>query len=152
MPEIMPMLRIFLDSSVLFSAAYSSTGSSRDLIREAIRGNLTLVVSPEVLAETKRNLEKKAPHVLDSYIALLSLLKPEIVETPSKEEVWKAEEYVDPKDSFMIAAAKKAKPDYLVTWDREHLLKVPKVAKESGLTIITPDELMAVIREEWSQP
>ena len=63
-----PMLRVFLDSSVLFSAAYSSTGSSRDLIREAIRGNLTLVVSPEVLDETQRNLEQKAPHVLGSYI------------------------------------------------------------------------------------
>ena len=141
------MLRIFLDASVLFSAAYSSTGSSRALIREAIRGNLTLVVSPEVLEETKRNLEKKAPHVLDSYIALLSLLKPEIVETPSQEDVWEAEEYVHSKDAFIIAAAKKAKPDYLTTWDREHLLKVSEVAKESGLIIITPDELMAVIRE-----
>ncbi len=143
-----PMLRVFLDSSVLFSAAYSSTGSSRDLIREAIRGNLTLVVSPEVLDETQRNLEQKAPHVLGSYLTLLSLSKPEITETPSKEEVWEAEKYVHQKDSFVIAAAKRFNPDYFVTWDREHLLEDPTVAEGSGLTILMPNELMAIVQEK----
>jgi len=142
------MLRVFIDSSVLFSAAYSSTGSSREPVREAIRGNLTLVVSPEVLEETQRNLEQKGPYVLDSYTTLLSLTQPEVVETPSREEVWEAEEYVHQKDSFIIAPAKRARPDYLVTWDREHLLEDPKVAEGSGLTILMPDELMAIIRNQ----
>jgi len=50
------MTRIFLDSSVLFSAAYSSRGRARELILRAARGELTLVVSDLVLEETRRNL------------------------------------------------------------------------------------------------
>jgi predicted nucleic acid-binding protein len=37
-------MRIFIDSSVLFSAAYSGRGHSRDLLLMAIRGDLTLVI------------------------------------------------------------------------------------------------------------
>lgn len=142
------MIRAFLDASALFSAAYSSTGSSRDLIRKAIRGRVILVVSPEVLEETQRNLERKAPHALDTYFTLLSLVEPEVVETPSREEVWEAEEVVHRKDAFIVAAARKAHVDVLVTWDREHLLEAPKVAERSGLDIITPDELVAILKRQ----
>lgn len=142
------MTRAFLDSSALFSAAYSSGGSSRQLIRAAIRGEFTLVISPEVLDETQRNLAKKAPQALHAYSTILSLGEPEIVETPRREEVWEAEEYVHRKDAFIIAAAKRAQVDYLVTWDREHLLDAPKVAERSELTIITPDEMMTIPREQ----
>jgi hypothetical protein len=44
------MIVVFLDASALFSASYSKMGSARDLLREAIRGNLKIVVSQHVLA------------------------------------------------------------------------------------------------------
>ena len=34
------MIRVFFDASVLFAASYSNTGSARDLLREAVRGNV----------------------------------------------------------------------------------------------------------------
>jgi predicted nucleic acid-binding protein len=49
---------------------------------------------------------------------------------------------------LIVAAAIKAKVDYLVTWDRKHFIDDPKVAEKSGLTIITPDELMAIVKEK----
>jgi len=39
------MKRIFVDSSVLFSAGNSSKGHARDLVNMAIRGEVVLVVS-----------------------------------------------------------------------------------------------------------
>lgn len=39
------MMDVFLDASVLFSAAYSKTGASRELIRLGIQGEVKLVIS-----------------------------------------------------------------------------------------------------------
>jgi len=58
------MQRLFVDSSVLFAAAYSRTGHARDLILMAVRGEITLVVSHLVLDETRRNLTESAPERL----------------------------------------------------------------------------------------
>jgi hypothetical protein len=56
------------------------------------------------------------------------------------------QEYVEPKDAAIIAAAIKAHPDYLATLDRKHLLDPPEVAARSGLTILTPGDVLARIR------
>jgi predicted nucleic acid-binding protein len=37
------MMRVFIDSSVLIAASYSSTGASREIIRQGIRGKIELV-------------------------------------------------------------------------------------------------------------
>jgi hypothetical protein len=52
---------VFLDSSVLFAAAYSLAGGARQLLRCAFRGELVLSTSSFVLAETARNISQKAP-------------------------------------------------------------------------------------------
>jgi hypothetical protein len=39
------MIRALLDASVLFAAAYSETGASREIVRRAIRGEVQLVGS-----------------------------------------------------------------------------------------------------------
>jgi hypothetical protein len=43
------------------------------------------------------------------------------------------------KDAPIIAAAILAKPDYLVTFDRKHLIQPPEVAALSGLVIALPE-------------
>ena len=58
------MIRAFLDTSVLYAAAYSETGASREILRQAIRGAVGLVISQLVLEEARRNLQAKAPEVL----------------------------------------------------------------------------------------
>lgn len=141
------MIRVFLNASVLFSASYSETGSSRDLLRKAIRGNLKVVVSRHVLEEAERNLAQKAPEALPAFREVLALVAAEVAEKPSVEELKRAATYINLKDAPIIAAAAKAKADYLVTWDRKHFIDDPKVAERSGLMIITPDELMTLAKE-----
>lgn len=63
-----------------------------------------------------------------------------------KEEVWAAEEYVNPKNALIIAVAIKARPDYLATLDRKHLIDPSKVAMRSGLAIHTPGEVLRKLR------
>jgi putative PIN family toxin of toxin-antitoxin system len=141
------MIRVFLDASVLFSASYSKSGSSRDLLREAMRENLEIVVSQHVLEEVERNLAQKAPEALPAFRELLTLVVAEVAEKPTSEELKRVVTYINLKDAPIVASAIKAKVDYLVTWDRKHFIDDPRVAEKSGLMIFTPDKLMALVKK-----
>lgn len=142
----MTRLRVFVDTSVLFAATYSSSGMARDLIRLGLLGQVQLIVSQDVLEETIRNLSRKAPEKVEAYQSLLELLELEITADPTIELVKTVETYVVAKDAPIIAAAIQAAPDYLVTYDRKHLIDPPEVSQQSGLTIVTPAEVVRAVK------
>jgi len=141
------MIRAFVDASVLFAAAYSETGASREIIRQAIRDKIRLVASQLVFEEARRNLQDKAPEVVADFESLRDAVGFEIVR-PTKREVEEALQYTAAKDAPIVAAARKARVDYLVSLDRHHLVDVPEVAKRSGLKILLPSELLEEIRKQ----
>lgn len=139
-------MRVFLDTSVLFSAIFSAGGHARDLLHLAARETLTLVISREVLEETERNLRKKSPEKLPLFTMLIAVLQPDIVDDLTPEEVAAAAVYTIQKDAPIVAAAIKTKADYLVTYDHKDLLDPPEVAEKSGLTIVRPEEVVKRFR------
>jgi predicted nucleic acid-binding protein len=142
------MVKVFLDASVIFSAIYSPTGASREILKRAFSGLPEIVVSRFVLEEVARNLAEKVPEKVGTFHIFLALLDPEIVADPTKEEVLAAAEYTALKDAPVVAAAIKAETDYLVTLDRKHLIDPPEVAQKSGLDIVLPGVALEVIRGE----
>lgn len=136
------MMRIFMDSSVIFSAAYSPRGHSRDLLRAAMRGEIELVMSPTVLEETRRNLAESAPRATPYLEFVLANLAIEVVR-PTKKDVMAAAEHTAMKDAPIAAAAKRAGVEMLVTLDKKHLLGKPDLARFIGANIVTPKEAMA---------
>src|SRR5918996_4889282 len=88
-----PQRRIFLDSSVLYAAAFSATGPARRLILKGLEGSVTLAISDLVLEETKRNLTKNAPVALPSFTILADLFLP-VITNPTKAEVIRAAQIV----------------------------------------------------------
>jgi predicted nucleic acid-binding protein len=146
------MNSVFVDASVLFAAAYSRTGSARDLFRLALEGKVTLVISSIVLEEAERNLSNKAPTKVEFFKMLIELIPFEFVSDLTKEELLEAAAYTHLKDAPIIAAARKAQAEYLVTYDRKHLIDPPEVAEKSGLTIVTPDVVVQAIQESDDNP
>jgi predicted nucleic acid-binding protein len=108
------MLRVFIDSSVLFSAAYSSKGYARDLIVIAARADIRLVISSLVMEETRRNLADFAPEVLPALEQIFDSIDFEII-NPSKADVIEAAKIVALKDAAILAAVKIAQVDMFVT-------------------------------------
>jgi predicted nucleic acid-binding protein len=100
------------------------------------------------LKEVTENLTRKAPGALPAFQRLMDLVVPEVVENPTLEELKQAADYIHLKDTSIVAAAVKAKVDFLVTWGRKHFIDVPEGAERSGLTITTPNELMAIVAGE----
>jgi predicted nucleic acid-binding protein len=140
------MLRFFIDSSVLFAACYSARGLPWRLIEAAIRGDVLLVVSDFVLVETWRNLESTAPQHLDDLRTILLRVPFEDVKV-SPRLVKTASRAVELKDAPIVAAAKKAKVDALVTFDFKHLLRPPAPAACLKAPIITPQQAMAQLSD-----
>lgn len=136
-------MRVFVDTSVLFSAIYSSTGFARDLLQLSLDDQIKLIVSQDVLNEVERNLQAKIPDRMDIWQRFLKVLQLEVIADPSLEQVRLCEAYVVQKDAPIVAAAILAEVDYLVTYDRKHLIMPEEVATQSGLTIVTPDKIVS---------
>ena len=140
-----PPRRIFLDSSVLYAAIFSATGPARRLILKGLEGIITLAVSDLVLEETKRNLKTKAPLALPYFTILADLLSP-VLTNPTKSEVFRAAQIVHLKDAPIVAAATKAKAEYLATHDVKHLLAQAQAIEQAyGITVLTPADLLRIL-------
>ena len=139
------MKRLFIDSSVLFSAAYSTRGYARELILMAVREEVILVVSPLVLDETRRNLAESAPETLDLLDLLVKAIPFEYA-NPTKAEVLSAAQNVALKDAPILAAAKKAQADLLVTHDKKHLLGNSKADVYLGARIVNPKDAVESLK------
>lgn len=131
--------RIFIDSSVLFSAANSAKGHSRDLMVMGVNGEITIILSDYVLEETRRNLSELKQPPLDELEDILAYADMEVVKV-NKQTVLAATKLIVLKDAPIIAAAKIAKVDMLVSLDRKHILNHPELETYIKASILTPAE------------
>lgn len=135
---------VFVDSSVFFTATNSPTGGSAKLFTLK---NIELLVSSLILTETERNVRKKLhPYHLERFFKLVD--KTKIVDQkPNKALINKAMKVIAEKDSVILAEAKLAKADFLVTLDRKDFLN-EKVEKFLRPTMVaTPKTLFPLIEE-----
>ncbi|MDF1500755.1 MAG: PIN domain-containing protein [Anaerolineales bacterium] len=139
------MTRVFLDSSVFFSAAYSPRGHARDLIMMALRGGIDMVLSRIVIEENRRNRAASAPEQLPFLGFVLESVSYEVAR-PTKEEVLSASKYTALKDAPIAAAAKAGKAEPLATLDRKHLLGSPELKELAGSDIVSPEEAVEKLR------
>lgn len=140
-----PRRSVFIDSSVLYAAAFSATGPARRLILKGLQGSVTLCISDLVLEETKRNLAHNAPATLPYFMIITDLFAPHVTR-PTKAEVLKAAQIVHLKDAPIVAAAAKVKAEHLATHDVKHLLNHAKAIEQAyGITVLTPAEVLSVL-------
>jgi predicted nucleic acid-binding protein len=115
------MPRVFIDSSVLFSAAYSSKGHARDLIIMAARNEIRLVIGV-----TRRDLADFTPEALSALEQIFDAIDFEII-NPSKADVIEAAKIVALNTAAILAAVNVAQVDMFVTLDKKHLVNRPEL-------------------------
>ena len=140
------LLRVFVDTSVFFSACYSQKGASHEIFQLAAQNEIRLVTSYYILEETRRNLANKSPADLTRFLDFQRAIEMEQV-NPTKDNVLEAAAYTALKDAPVVAAARLANVDCLVSLDRKHLIGRPEVARRSGLRIVLPEAALKFIRE-----
>ncbi len=101
-----------------------------------------MYISPDVVEETERNLKRKAPQGLDYFYKIYKFLSFKVVK-PTKRQTFKAAKIVVGKDAPIVAGAILAKVDYLVSFDRKHLLyQKQEIKLHFRIKVVTPDELI----------
>lgn len=140
-------MRLFLDASVLYAMATSPKGGARELLRLAGEGTATLITSEYALNETERALGIKSPAGAEIFAVIRHLSIWEIV-NHSLSEARKAQKFVkDPDDAPIVAAAKLAHADALVSFDRKHLFAA-SVEEYLGISVITAGDALSLLRTE----
>ena len=102
------------------------------------------MISQIVIDEVSRNLAEISPQLVAHFDHLIEAIPIEFIR-PSKAEIIAAEDYVVQKDAPIIAAAKKARVDMLVSLDKKHLLDKPELVVYTGVKIVTPAEAYQMI-------
>lgn len=113
-------LRVMADTNVLIAGVIFPR-AFYEFLQHALRGDFTLVLSEQVLAESQRWMDRKATPVQRTALKmLLEECEYELVPDPLPEEVKAHSDLVrDKMDVPVVLAAIGAKVDYFVTNDRD---------------------------------
>jgi len=145
-------LKIFLDTSVLFSAVLSSTGGARKLFHLAEAGLLPVMIGPNVLREADEVVRRKMPASLPMLAQLLEAGQVETCSAPTPKQIESAQGLVAyTPDARVLAEAIRSEPDWFVTHDKEHFLK-PKKGITLSFEIGTPGDLLQKFKDEFYLP
>ena len=119
----MAELKVFLDSSALFSAVYSTSGGARLVLQLGEAGAISLWIGRWVLQEVESALERKSPRSKASFALLLNQARVHIGIEPGASSIARAFEIVGYlPDAQVLAEALTSGADYFVTFDSKHLL------------------------------
>jgi uncharacterized protein len=136
------VLRVVFDPGVLISAVISPTGPPAEALDAWRDGEFDLVVSPKLLDELEDVLLRAkfrayaSPEQVTAYVEALAaeaLAFDDPVDPPRVAS--------DPDDDYLIALARAARADLLVSGDR-HLTDLA----DPPVRIVTPRELLARLR------
>lgn len=133
------MKKVFVDSSVLFTAVNSPIGGSAKLFTLP---SIQLFTSKVVLTEVERNVRKKLEEYhLGRFFLLVTKIK--ILSLTSSETlISKAKRVIVEKDAVILAQAKQAKTDILVTLDKKHFLTQKAIRFLNPQKITTPKMIL----------
>jgi putative PIN family toxin of toxin-antitoxin system len=133
-------MRVVVDTNILISAT-GWEGNERELIHHALNGEISILISDEILSEYLEVIHRDKFSFLDrkkiKRFILLLLEFCEVIEVKTKVNVITS----DPDDNMVLACAKEGNADIIVSGNA-HLLDL---MKWSGIRIITCSELLKEI-------
>jgi predicted nucleic acid-binding protein len=145
----MPIAKLFLDSSALFSGIASASGAARALLVLSETGRIQTVISEQVIVETERAMAKKLPAALLDVRKAILASKAQVVADPAPAEVAAHLRLIShAPDVSIVLAAIVARVDFLVTFNRRHFIDDPGVAQRSGLRVGDPGDALTWVRQQ----
>lgn len=147
---MLPVAKVFLDTSVIFAAVLSPNGGARMVFRLGEIGYLQLMAGKQVLKECEEVVRRKAPQTLPELAVLLDVVNLVVSPEASAEHLERARVLVTyPPDALILAEALQAEPDWFLSHDHQHLLSVPVEALP--FRIGTPGDLLNWLKEQTSR-
>lgn len=133
--------RTLLDTNVLISGIISTKGPPAAMLDLGEAEEIEIVVNRQVLVEADRVFARKFPNLLERYRLFIRSLKPELAEDCTSAMVRQAEKHMNSFDAPILAAAKEAAIDFLVTGNTKHF-STSKVRSFLPVPVLTPREFL----------
>jgi predicted nucleic acid-binding protein len=112
-------VRAFVDANVLFAGS-AFPRWPYEVLRHAAAGDFQLVLSPLVIKQARRNLQKRFPEYIDRFEAFIQSVDYEIVGDPTQDEVEANKSIIrDLSDVPVALSAISAKVEYMVSEDKD---------------------------------
>ena len=132
-------LRVFVDTSAILAGLNSPHGAAGTILAMCFQ-NFVPVISPQIIEEAERNIASKFPLLTDAWANFL-LIPPEVTPEPTLAEVRRAYAILPTSDAPILASARKAKPDALVTWNTRDFLR-KEVVESTPFPILIPQQFL----------
>jgi predicted nucleic acid-binding protein len=145
-------IKVFLDTSALFSAVHSETGGARLILKLGEAGAVELWTGPWVLREAEAVLERKSPSSKPYFALLLDRSHIQVGPEADAAALEAASAVIAyPPDAQILAEALSLNVDYVVSFDddqsdRKHLVGNPQTAS-LRLIVGTAGDFLAWLRE-----
>jgi predicted nucleic acid-binding protein len=141
-------VKVFIDSSVIYSAAYSPDGTASKLLLGSTALPYSLFLTEFVADEVRRNIKENAPAKAPALEILLNTL-PTPLPDPPVQLVLDAARIVHLKDAPIVAGAVAASATHLASYDKPHLLAHAQTIREHfGITVLDPANILAEISKQ----
>lgn len=135
------MIRLFLDSNVLFTAAHNPEGKASLVIELAEAGNWEVVTSGYCLAEARLNLDRKYPAALGRLSEILRTVR--LVPDVAGE---RCTLLLPEKDRPVFASTQRCKATHFLTGDRRHFGPYMNKPKDTmGIVVQTVGDFLSDI-------
>lgn len=142
-------MRLFLDTSVLFSGMLSATGGARLILKMGRDEHVELIISAHVLAEVTNVVQRKLSDLSDEIQLLLDTANVQVVPDPPHRTIEIMNRHLGyPADAQVIAAAATHHADYFVTLDKRHFLENRDLHRAVEFPIGTPGDFLAWYRQK----
>ncbi|KKK76079.1 hypothetical protein LCGC14_2867280 [marine sediment metagenome] len=136
--------KVVLDTNVLISSLLKPESKARDIYRLALRGEIELYTSVDLINELSRVLEypKFGFEKLQKEVFLKNLTRVATILVNPGLRINVIKE--DPPDNKFLECAVEAKADYLISGDNKHLLPLKNF---QGIRIISPSEFLKLYQK-----
>lgn len=138
--------RVFVDTNVLVAGMLSQKGAPATILDLGEAEEIRLVVSRQILVEAE--FVRKFPALTERYRVVIKHLQPILVDDPPLTIVRQASQVIHPDDAPILAAAKIAGVDYLVTSNTKHF-SPENVRAFLPAPILTPAEFLTRFQTFW---
>jgi len=116
------LIRVMLDTNILFSAMYSLGGTPFNAFTKASKMPYRLVLCDQIIDELRRNFNRKFPAKVPMVERFLSILQYDLITiTPEDSTIADEQNIRDLTDRPILRAARKANVDIFVTGDKDFL-------------------------------
>ncbi|MEK7208894.1 MAG: hypothetical protein AAB677_01390 [Patescibacteria group bacterium] len=139
-------VKIFLDSSVVIAAVFSSTGGSFRLCHESRNERLITCINQYVQDEVREVITLKYPSNINNINLLLGWSKVKILPNPKPKLVQKIGRLINLEDAPVLAGALDYKVDFLITLDRKDFMTLKLKRFSFPTIIVTPKEFF---QQHW---